>query len=131
MMQAEKFLRDLEHKNRRVNAMAETADQYIRKARLAGVMDDKTIKTFIDMSSALRIESVALQAEIERMRAITKHIDAEDEKLFIELRYFNRLKMASIARSMNCSEANAYRLQRRVIRDVQRVLDAGLVSMDG
>ena len=130
-MRAEDYLRKIDRKNRRIDAMLTTADRYLKKARREGVMDDQTMQCFIDMAADLQRESVDLRAEVERMRMIIKFIDDEDIKLFIELRYFHGLKMESIANCMRCSRASAFRLQRQTIAQVQRILDAGLVSADG
>ena len=130
-MRAEHYLRKIDRKNRRIDAMLTTADRYLKKARRDGVMDDKTVQCFIDMAADLQRESVDLRAEVERMRMIIKLIDDEDIKLFIELRYFHGLKMESISNSMRCSVTSAYRLQRQTIAQVQRILDDGLVSADG
>ena len=120
---AKQFLNMIERRNRRIDAMLQTADGYIKKARRGNVMNTETLNTFINLAAELQQESV------EARKAI-KGLGNEDEKLFIELRYFHGLKIESIANVMRCSPARVYRIQTSTIKHVQELIDAGLVDTD-
>ena len=128
---AKQFLNRVERMNRRIDAMLETADRYIKKARRGNVMNNQTLNTFVNLAAELQQESTDLRKAVDKARKVIKLLDSEDEKLFVELRYFHGLKIESIANVMHCSPARVYRIQTNTIKHTQELLDAGMVSMDG
>lgn len=127
---AKQFLNRIERMNRRIDAMLETADRYIKKARRGNVMNNQTLNTFINLAAELQQESMELRKAVDRARKVIKLLESEDEKLFVELRYFHGLKIESIANVMHCSTARVYRIQNNTIRHTQEMIDAGTVSTD-
>ena len=127
---AKQFLNMIERRNRRIDAMLQTADGYIKKARRGNVMNTETLNTFINLAAELPQESEELRKSVEKARKAIKGLGNEDEKLFIELRYFHGLKIESIANVMRCSPARVYRIQTSTIKHVQELIDAGLVDTD-
>lgn len=131
MMNAKEFLSRIERMSRRIDAMLETAEGYFEKSRRNGAMDDRTVNIFINLGAQLQHEAVDLAENVEKARKVIKLLDSEDEKLFVELRYFRGLKISSIVGEMRCSRATVYNIQQSAVRHVQDILDAGLVSIDG
>ena len=128
--QAKRFLNKIDRMNRRIEAMMETADGYIKKSRREGVLSDAVINTFISLAAKLQQESIKLRQTVERARQIIDLLDSEDEKLLVELRYFHGLKIDSIANIMRCSRATVYNIQQSTVRHVHDMIENNLVSLD-
>lgn len=128
--QAKRFLTKIDRMNRRIEAMMETADGYIKKSRHEGAMSDVVIKTFVNLAAELQQESVKLRKTVDKARKIIDLLDSEDEKLLVELRYFHGLKIESIANIMRCCRATVYNIQQSAINHVQEMIDNKLVSID-
>lgn len=91
-------------------------------------MDNRTLQEFIRMAADLQRESVTLRARTELIRAAMQQLSDEEEKLFIELRYFRGLRMQSVANAMHLSRTSAYRVQISAHKHVQELMDAGMVK---
>ena len=127
-MKAEAFLRDIEARQRLINAMMDTAGKYFRISRRAGTIDDGTIKAFVDLASLIQRESATLYAQVETAREMMARMDNERAKLFIELRYFQGLKIQSVMNAMHCSRSSVHRIQREALAEVQALMDAGEIG---